>query len=290
MTVLAFDLVAGGARARARLGLPGRRVGGRGGARRRRRHHHAAGRRPRAAGVTEAVIPERRAGRAADRLLDHRRRQRPRGRAAQAAAGLLRPPTRRSPAASWRRRPARWPSWSAARTTDFAARRGGLGADGAGGDPRRRRRRGAGGQDLQQHGAGRLDARASAKPSPWPRSWASTPERFFEIASKSSGQCWSLTSYCPWPGPVPAAPSNRGYEGGFLDRADAQGPEAGAGGGRQGAARRRRWARRPRRSTRCSTAWAMAGKDFSAVLQLLRGTLGDLSRGDSLGARPLRSA
>ncbi len=41
------------------------------------------------------------------------------------------------------------------------------------------------------------------------------PERFFEIASKSSGQCWSLTSYCPWPGPVEAAPSNRGYEGGF---------------------------------------------------------------------------
>ena len=40
------------------------------------------------------------------------------------------------------------------------------------------------------------------------------PERFFEIASASSGQCWSLTSYCPWPGPVPAAPSNRGYEGG----------------------------------------------------------------------------
>lgn len=41
------------------------------------------------------------------------------------------------------------------------------------------------------------------------------PERFFEIASKSSGQCWSLTSYCPWPGPVPSAPSNRNYEGGF---------------------------------------------------------------------------
>ena len=40
-------------------------------------------------------------------------------------------------------------------------------------------------------------------------------ERFFEIASKSSGQCWSLTTYCPWPGPVPTAPSNRNYEGGF---------------------------------------------------------------------------
>src|SRR5918997_1339759 len=39
-------------------------------------------------------------------------------------------------------------------------------------------------------------------------------DRFFEIASKSSGQCWSLTSYCPVPGPVPVAPSNRGYTGG----------------------------------------------------------------------------
>lgn len=40
-------------------------------------------------------------------------------------------------------------------------------------------------------------------------------EQFYEISSKSSGQSWSLTSYCPWPGPVPAAPSNRNYEGGF---------------------------------------------------------------------------
>ena len=42
------------------------------------------------------------------------------------------------------------------------------------------------------------------------------PTRFFDIASKSSGQCWSLTTYCPWPGPVESAPSNRNYEGGFL--------------------------------------------------------------------------
>ena len=41
-------------------------------------------------------------------------------------------------------------------------------------------------------------------------------QRFFDIAAKSSGQCWSLTNYCPWPGPVPSAPSNHGYEGGFL--------------------------------------------------------------------------
>ncbi len=41
------------------------------------------------------------------------------------------------------------------------------------------------------------------------------PQRFFDIASKASGQNWSLTSYCPAPGPVPSAPSNRDYQPGF---------------------------------------------------------------------------
>ena len=41
------------------------------------------------------------------------------------------------------------------------------------------------------------------------------PQKLFDIASTSSGQCWSLTAYCPVPGPVPAAPSNRDYTGGF---------------------------------------------------------------------------
>jgi 3-hydroxyisobutyrate dehydrogenase len=41
------------------------------------------------------------------------------------------------------------------------------------------------------------------------------PHKFFDVASKSSGQCWSLTSYCPVPGPVPASPANRGYAPGF---------------------------------------------------------------------------
>ncbi len=40
-------------------------------------------------------------------------------------------------------------------------------------------------------------------------------QTLFEISSKSSGQCWSLTSYCPVPGPVPASPANRGYAPGF---------------------------------------------------------------------------
>jgi 3-hydroxyisobutyrate dehydrogenase len=41
------------------------------------------------------------------------------------------------------------------------------------------------------------------------------PQKLFEIASQSSGQCWSLTSYCPIPGPVPASPANRDYQPGF---------------------------------------------------------------------------
>ena len=40
-------------------------------------------------------------------------------------------------------------------------------------------------------------------------------QALFDVASTSSGQCWSLTSYCPVPGPVPAAPANRGYAPGF---------------------------------------------------------------------------
>jgi 3-hydroxyisobutyrate dehydrogenase len=40
-------------------------------------------------------------------------------------------------------------------------------------------------------------------------------QTLFDISSKSSGQCWSLTNYCPAPGPVPAAPSNRDYKPGF---------------------------------------------------------------------------
>ncbi|WP_019961705.1 3-hydroxyisobutyrate dehydrogenase [Woodsholea maritima] len=40
-------------------------------------------------------------------------------------------------------------------------------------------------------------------------------QSFFDIASKASGQNWSLTSYCPAPGPVPTAPSNRDYKPGF---------------------------------------------------------------------------
>ena len=41
-------------------------------------------------------------------------------------------------------------------------------------------------------------------------------KKFFEISSHASGQCWSMTSYCPVPGIVDNAPSNHDYEPGFM--------------------------------------------------------------------------
>jgi 3-hydroxyisobutyrate dehydrogenase len=40
-------------------------------------------------------------------------------------------------------------------------------------------------------------------------------QRLFDISAKSSGQCWSMTNYCPVPGPVPGSPANRDYAAGF---------------------------------------------------------------------------
>jgi 3-hydroxyisobutyrate dehydrogenase len=96
------------------------------------------------------------------------------------------------------------------------------------------------------------------------------PDKFFEIASKSSGQCWSLTSYAPWPGLVEAAPSNRDYEGGFAtammlkDLKLAQEAAAKSGASTpMGAQAEALYALFDRLGA--------GGKDFSAILQLLRG-------------------
>jgi 3-hydroxyisobutyrate dehydrogenase len=40
-------------------------------------------------------------------------------------------------------------------------------------------------------------------------------QTFFDISSKASGQCWSMTSYCPVPGVGPETPADRDYDGGF---------------------------------------------------------------------------
>ncbi len=98
------------------------------------------------------------------------------------------------------------------------------------------------------------------------------PQKLFDIASTSSGQCWSLTTYCPVPGPVAAAPSNRGYQGGFatglmlkdlkLSQAAAQSSGATTPLGAE--------------ATQLYSLFAArghAGMDFSGIIQMLRGEL-----------------
>lgn len=98
-------------------------------------------------------------------------------------------------------------------------------------------------------------------------------QALFDISSKSSGQCWSLTSYCPVPGPVPSSPANHEYQPGFAvdlmlkdlslaaDAAKASGA-AGVLGGPARAAYAR------------LSAAGLGGKDFSvAARALIEGSL-----------------
>jgi 3-hydroxyisobutyrate dehydrogenase len=41
------------------------------------------------------------------------------------------------------------------------------------------------------------------------------PQTFYDISSVSSGQSWSMTSYCPVPGVGPQTPADNDYQGGF---------------------------------------------------------------------------
>jgi len=101
------------------------------------------------------------------------------------------------------------------------------------------------------------------------------PVKFFDIAAKSSGQSWSVTTYYPWPGPVPTAPSNRNYEGGFAtammlkDLKLAQDAAAKSGAstplGAQSEA-----------LFQLFDGLGHGGKDFSGILQMLRGKLDEL--------------
>ena len=95
-------------------------------------------------------------------------------------------------------------------------------------------------------------------------------QRLFDIASKSSGQCWSMTSYCPVPGPVPTSPANRGYQAGFTaammlkDLKLAQDAARSANTATPlGAAAAELYS--------SFTGQGHAGEDFSAIIRFLRG-------------------
>lgn len=96
------------------------------------------------------------------------------------------------------------------------------------------------------------------------------PQKLFDIMSAASGQCWSLTTYCPVPGPVPTAPSNRDYAGGFAtalmlkDLKLAQGAAQGAGAVTPlGAEAAQLYA--------LFAAQGQASTDFSGIINMLRG-------------------
>ena len=100
-------------------------------------------------------------------------------------------------------------------------------------------------------------------------------DRFFEIASKSSGQCWSVSAYCPVPGVGPQTPADRNYDGGFAtammlkDLKLAQDAAAKAGAATPlGAQAEALYA--------LFAGMGYAGKDFSAVIQWLRGDISKL--------------
>ena len=94
-------------------------------------------------------------------------------------------------------------------------------------------------------------------------------QALFDVASTSSGQCWSLTTYCPVPGPVPTSPANNDYKPGFAaalmlkdlklsqEAAAASGAETELG----------------RHAAEIYTRFAEeghAGSDFSAIIQAIR--------------------
>jgi len=94
-------------------------------------------------------------------------------------------------------------------------------------------------------------------------------QKLYDIATTSSGACWSLTNYCPAPGPVPTAPSNHNYAGGFatalmlkdldLSQAAAEATGAATPLGAHSAA-----------LYRALAGAGEAGRDFSVVFEWLR--------------------
>lgn len=99
-------------------------------------------------------------------------------------------------------------------------------------------------------------------------------QKLYDISSTATARSWSLNDYCPEPGPVPAAPSNRDYAPGFaadlmlkdlrLAMAEA---EAGGLSSPLGA-----------QATQLYALMALSGeggRDFSGIIRLLRGEAGD---------------
>ncbi|GAA5060553.1 3-hydroxyisobutyrate dehydrogenase [Erythrobacter westpacificensis] len=95
------------------------------------------------------------------------------------------------------------------------------------------------------------------------------PQTFYDISSVSSGQCWSMTSYCPVPGVGPKSPADNDYQGGFatglmlkdLKLAMAAAETAGVDS---------KMGRRARELYEEFDAEGNGGRDFSSIIQTLK--------------------
>jgi 3-hydroxyisobutyrate dehydrogenase len=96
-------------------------------------------------------------------------------------------------------------------------------------------------------------------------------QKLFDISSKSSGQCWSLTSYCPVPGPVPTAPSNSDYQAGFTAAMMLKDLRLSQEAARTGGATTRLGAEATAIYDKYVNG-GEAGKDFSGIIRFVRGT------------------
>jgi len=97
-------------------------------------------------------------------------------------------------------------------------------------------------------------------------------QTFYDISSTASGQNWSMTSYCPAPGPVPSAPSNKDYAPGFASAMMLKDLHLAEGAAKQVSANTPMSALATRLYEVMRDRGA-DGLDFSAVMKLINGTL-----------------
>jgi 3-hydroxyisobutyrate dehydrogenase len=95
-------------------------------------------------------------------------------------------------------------------------------------------------------------------------------ETLFKISSTASGQCWSLTSYCPVPGPVPASPANRDFQPGFTASMMLKDLKLSQNAAQTSGASTPLGAQATALYSLFESAGA-GGRDFSGIIQLLRG-------------------
>lgn len=95
-------------------------------------------------------------------------------------------------------------------------------------------------------------------------------QKLFDVSSTASGQCWSLTTYCPVPGPVPTSPANRDYAAGFTGAMMLKDMNLSQDAAKSFGANTPLGARAAALYDQFCESGA-AGKDFSGIINMLKG-------------------